>query len=85
MTGTRKKAVEAVISVVTAEVGKDGKESEGEYPNIARVPYIRYPITLRKNSVSVLALFDSGSEVNAIHPTLAQEQEPPIRITDIEA
>ena len=39
MSKTRKQAVEA------AEVGKDGKESENEYPNLAQVPCIWYPIT----------------------------------------
>ena len=89
VTGTREEAVEAAESfgtaeaVETAEVGKDGEESEGEYPNLARVPCIRYPITLRKKSVS--ALLDSGSEVNAIHPTLARELGLPIRPTDVGA
>ena len=64
-------AVETVEAVESTEVGKGGAESEGEYPSLARVPCIRYPITFRKKSVSLSALLDSGSEVNAIHPTLA--------------
>ena len=77
VTGTREEAVEA------AEVGKDSEKSEGKYPNLAQVPYIRYPITFQKKSVSVSALFNSGSKVNAIHPTLARELELPIRPTDV--
>ena len=65
------------------EVDKGGAESEGEYPSLARVPCIRYPITFRKKSVSMSALLDSGSEVNAIHPTLARELGLSIRPTDI--
>ena len=55
-TGTREEAVE------TAEtIGKNGKESEGEYlENIARVPCIWYLIIFQKKSVPVLALFDLG-------------------------
>ena len=64
VTGTREEVVEA------AEVGKDGKGSEGEYPNLAQVPYIWYPITFRKKFVSVLALLDSDSKVNVIYLTL---------------
>ena len=87
VTGTKEEAVETAESVETAklvdtaEVGKNGKESKGEYPNLARVPWIRSPITLGKKSV--LALFDLGSEVNAIHLTLAQKLRLPIRQTDV--
>ena len=65
------------------EVDKGGAESEGEYPSLARVPCIRYPITFRKKSVSMSALLDSGSEVNAIHPTLVQKLGLSIRPTDV--
>ena len=88
MTETREEAVEAVKSIgtadaiETAEIGKDNKESKGEYPNLARVPCIRYPITFRKNSVSMSALLDSSSEVNAINPTLTGKLGLPIRPTD---
>ena len=70
------KAIEAAEAVKTAkaiepiEFGKDGAESEGEYLNLAQVPCIRYPITFRKKSVSMSALLDLGSKVNAIHSTL---------------
>ena len=71
VTGTREEAIEVAKSIEAAEIGKDDEESKSEYPNFARVPCIRYPITFRKKSVSMQALLDSDSEVNAIHPTLA--------------
>ena len=77
VTGTGEEAVESAESVEngeaveTAEFDKDGKESKGAYPNLAQVLCIWYPITFRKKFVSVLALLDSGSKVNAIHPILA--------------
>ena len=91
VTGTREEVVEAAESVgttdavETAKVGKDDEESKGEYPNLAQVLCIRYPITFRKKSVSMLALLDSGSEVNIIHPTLTRNLGLPIRPTDVRA
>ena len=85
VTGTRAETIETAEAVGTAEVGENGDESEGECPNLARVPCIRYPITFRKKSVPVSALLDSGSEVNAIHPTFARELGLPIGITDVGA
>ena len=72
-------------TVETAEVGEDGDESEGECPNLVRIPCIRYSITFRKKSVPVLALFDSGNEVNAIHSTFARELALSIRTTNVKA
>ena len=81
MTETKEEGVEAIK---TARTGKDGEENKSESPeNLAWVPCIRYPTTFRKKSVPVLALFDSGSEVNAIHPICAQELRLSIRLTDI--
>ena len=85
VTGTREETVETAEAVDTAEVCEDSDESKSECPNLTRVPCIRYPITFRKKSMPVSALFDSGSEVNAIHPTFARELGLPIRTTDIEA
>ena len=85
VTGTRAETVETAEAVETAEVGEDGNESEGEYPNPTQVPCIRYPITFRKKSLRVLALLDSGSEVNAIHPTFARELGLPIKTMDVGA
>ena len=69
----------------TVGESKDDEESKGEYPNLARVPCIRYPITFRKKSVPVLALLDLGSEVKAFYPTFTWELELPIRTTDVGA
>ena len=79
------KAIETVKTVGTAKVGEDDNKSKSDCPNLARVPCIRYTITFQKKSVPISALFDSGSEVNAIHPTFAQELGLPIRTTDIGA
>ena len=82
MTETRREAVE------TAEIagkGRDGKESKNEYSNLARVPCIRYPITIQKKFVPVSALLDSGSEVNTIHPTYTQELGLSMKTTDVGA
>ena len=85
VTGTRKKTVETAETVETTEVGKDGDKSKGECPNLARVSYIRYPITFRKKSMPMSTFLDSGSEVNAIYPTFAQELGLPITTTDVKA
>ena len=85
MTGNREEMIETAEAIKTAEVVKDGKESKDEYPNLTWVPCIRYPIIFRKKSVSMLTLFDSDIEVNAIHPIFARELGLPIRPTDIGA
>ena len=85
VTGTRAEIVETAKTFGTAKVNEDGNKSEGECPNLAQVPCIRYPITFRKKSVSMSALLDSGSEVNAIHPTLAQKLGLPVRPTNVGA
>ena len=73
----------SVEAVEAAKVGKDSVKSEVEYPNLAWVPCIYYPITFWKRSVSMLALLDSGSEVNAIHLTFAKQLKLPIRPTHV--
>ena len=81
---TKEKMVEAAKTVETARAGKGGEKSKIEYPeNLAQVPCIRYPITFQKKFVPVLLFFDSGSEVNAIHPTCARELDLFIRPTDV--
>ena len=84
MTETVEEAVEAAESVGTVRVGKDDGGSEGEYPNLTQVPCIWYPITFRK-SMSMSALLDSGSEVNAIYPSFAKQLGLSIRPTDVGA
>ena len=51
--------------------------------NLARVPYICYPINFRKKSM--LALLDSGSEFTADHLAFAKELGLLIRQTDMGA
>ena len=82
---TRKEMIKAIEADETAEIDEENKESKGEYSNLAQVLCIRYPITFRKKSVSVLVLLDSGSKVNAIYPTFMGELDLPIRPTDVGA
>ena len=88
VTGIRKEtvetaeAVETTKAIETAGISKDSGESKGEYlENFVQVSCIRYPINFGKKSV--LALFDLGSEVNAIHPAFTKELGLFIRSTDI--
>ena len=85
VTETREETVETAKTVESAEVAKDSAESKGEYPNLARVPCIWYPITFRKKSVSMSALLDSGSEVNSIHLTFARKLGLPVRPINVGA
>ena len=79
------KALETAKAVQIARTGKNGKESKGEYPeNLAQVLCIRYPIIFQKDSVPISAFFDSGSKVNAIHPTFVRELGLLIRPTNVE-
>ena len=51
------------------------------------VPCIHYPVWFKKNAdkTPMQALIDSGSEVNAIHPSFTKQLGFPIRPIDIEA
>lgn len=73
ITKTKKEIVKIVEIVEIAGTSKNGKKSKsGEYlGNLKRVLCISYPITFRKKSMPVLALFNSGSKVNAIYLTFA--------------
>ena len=81
----KEEAVEIAEVVETTGVEEDGKKNKGnKYSgNYVKVPYIWYLIIFRKKSVLVLALFDSNSEINAIHPTFAQELGLSIRLIDV--
>ena len=84
VTGTKEEMVETAKAVETPGTSKDGGKSEGEYPeNLAQVSCIRYPINYGKQSV--LALLDSGSEINVVHPAFAKELGLPNRPTDVGA
>ena len=81
MTRTRDEAIE---TAETVGVSKDDKENEDEYPeNLVWVLCIWYPITFWKKSMPVLVLFNSDSEVNAIHPTFALKLRLFIKLMDI--
>ena len=80
MTGTREKAFKT-----NEDIDKDGEESKNEYPeNLVWVLCMRYSITFWKKFMPVSAFFDFHSEVNAIHPTFAQELGLPIRPINVE-
>lgn len=64
-------------------IGGTSKDGENLKPNFTRVLCIQYPIVFKKKSV--LALFDSSSEVNTIHPTFAKELGLFIKLTDVKA
>ena len=82
VTIARKKAIE------NTENGKNlgitfraGENNENPRSNLARVLYIWYPIAFRKKSI--LACFDSSSEVNTIYPNFTKELSLFIRPTGI--
>ena len=50
---------------------------------LERVPCIYYSVQFKKDKNQVQALIDSGSEVNAMHPSFAKQLGLPIRLTDI--
>ena len=84
VTGTREKAFETTKVVESTGVNKDGEESKGKDPeNFAQVPCDYFCINFGKKSI--LALLDSGSKVNALHPTFAKELGLLIRPKDIGA
>ena len=64
-------------------IAREEEVGENLEANFVRVLYIRYPINFGRKSV--LALFDSGSEVNAVHPAFAKELCLSIKPTDVEA
>ena len=73
--------VSATSTPVTVARKKEFGENLGA--NLARVLCIRYPINFGKKSV--LALLDSSSELNAIHPAFAKELGLLIKPTDVGA
>ena len=51
-----------------------------------RVPCIHYPVQFRKDKgVTIQALFDLGSEVNAMTPAYAKQLDLQVRKTDVGA
>ena len=78
-----KKLVAVLATSMSVIVAREKKVDHGKNPrfNFAQVLYIRYPINIRKKFVS--ALFNSGSEISAIHLTFTKELGLPIRLIDI--
>ena len=74
-----------IVSATSTPVTVAREEEIGEYlgANLAHVPCIRYPINF--GNKSVLAFFDSGSEVSTIYLAFAKELGLPIRPTDVGA
>ena len=74
--------VKKLVSVLATSTSTTGAREE----DLKCVPYIYYPVQFKNtNEAQVQALIDSGSEVNAIHPTFAKQLGLPIRPTDVEA
>ena len=78
-----KKLVTVSATSTPVTVVREEEVDENLGTNLARVPYIRYPINFGKKSV--LALLNSDSEVNTVHPAFAKELGLPIRPTDMGA
>ena len=78
-----KKLVTVSATSTPVTVAREEEVDENLGANLAQVPCICYPINFEKKSV--LALLDSGSEVNAVHSAFAKELGLPIRPTDVGA
>ena len=78
-----KKLVTVSATSTPVTVAREEGVGENLRANLAQVPCIYYLINFGKKSV--LALLDSGSEVNAVYPAFAKELIPPIRPTDVGA
>ena len=52
---------------------------------LERVSCIQYPLQFQKDKNGIQALFDSGSEVNAINPAYTKKLGLRVRQTDVEA
>ena len=80
-----KKLVTVLATSTSITVARNEPVEDDENPrsNLAQVPCIHYSIKLETKSV--LALLDSGSNINAIHPNFAKELGFLIRLTDVGA
>lgn len=88
VTRTKEEVIETAETAEAVEAtgaSKNSKKIEGgeHLGNFAWVSYIWYPIIFRKKTILILMFFDSGIEVNTIHPTFAQELGLIIRPTDV--
>ena len=78
-----KKLVTASTTSTPVTVAREEGVGENLGANLMQLPCIRYLINFGKKSV--LALLDSSSEVNAVHPAFAKELGLPIGPTDVGA
>ena len=76
-----------LVSVLATSLLVTGASREAPKVRVLdRVPCIRYPVQFRKDkSKDVLALLDSGSEVNAMIPAYAAHLGLKVRVTDVGA
>ena len=77
MSGAAKKLV---LVLLTSTLVTGAREEALEH-----VPCIRYLIQFKKDKTPVQVLIDSGSKVNAMHPSFAKQLGFPIRPTDVGA
>ena len=76
------KAAKKLVLVSATSTSVTGAREEA----LKCVPYIHYPVQFKdRNKAPVQALIDSGSEVNAVHPSFAKQLGVPIRSTDVGA
>ena len=75
-------AAKKLVSVLATSTLVTGAREEA----LEHVPCIHYPVTFKEtDKAPVQALINSGSEINAIHPTFAKQLGLPIRSTDVGA
>ena len=79
--GRVKKLVTLSVTSTSRTVAREKAVGENLGSNLAQVPYIYYPINFGKKSM--LVLFDSGNEVNALHLAFSKKLGFPMRLTDI--
>ena len=70
----------APVTIARKKVVEDGENLKSI---LAQVPCIQYLVTFWKKSMTVSALLDLNSKVNAIYPTFVKELRFSIRPTDI--
>ena len=78
-----KKLVTVLATSMPVTIARKEAVDENLASNLAQVPCIRYPINFGKKSM--LALLNSGSEVNAVYPAFAKELGLSIRLTNVGA
>ena len=79
---SRASETKKLVSVLTIFTLTTGAKKEA----LERVPYIYYPVQFKDTDrAPVQALIDSGSEVNAIHPSFVKQLGLSIRPTDVGA